>query len=151
MIDAWPVHSSCSRLSMIHSCILCTVRAGLILVIDLCSRSVHMSLPERRLFLCIRSRADAMRTTVIADPVVDCRIMYDNGIVDINVMNNRTIHIHNSCIIPEIMSLPSASAKTRSIITITIVHAPIKTDMRSPITRMKSIIATGISPISRCP
>ncbi len=71
-----------------------------------------MRFPEGSLFLGIRPGIDAVRTSIVADPVIDCRvIMHDHRIVDINIMNNRTIYIHDGRIIPESISLPSASAE----------------------------------------
>ena len=102
-----------------------------------------MPFSDRRLFLIIRSGIDSVRTTIITNPVIGCRvIMHDDRIVNIYIMNNCTIYIDDGCIVPERISLPSASAETGAIITITIVHAAIKTDMRSPVSMMKTIIAT---------
>ena len=151
MIDACTIHGSSGWLSMVHRSILSPVHTGLVQMICLCSGSVYMRFPDRRLFLGVRSGIDSMWTTIITDPVVDGVIMHDDRIVDIYIMNNCTIYINNSRIIPERISLPSASVETGAIITITIVHATIKTDMWSPVSMMKTIITSGISPISGCP
>ena len=119
-------------------------------MIGLCGSSINMRFPERCLFLNIRPGIDSMRTTIITDPV-DRSIVHNDRIVDIYVMNNCTIYIHHGRVIPERISLPSASTESGPIITITIIYAAIKTDMRSPVTGMETIITTGISPISGCP
>ena len=151
MIDSCTIHGSSRWLSMIHRSILSPVHTSLVQMISLRSGSVYMRFPDRRLFLGIRPGTDSVRTTIITDPVIDRIIMHDDRIVDIYVMNNCTIYINNSRIIPERISLPSASVETGTIITITIVHATIKTDVGSPVPMMKTIITTGISPISGCP
>lgn len=71
-------------------------------MIRLCSGSVYMSFPDSRLFLYIRSGIDSMRTSVITNPVIDCRVvMNDDCIVNIYIMNNCTIYIDDGRIIPE--------------------------------------------------
>lgn len=152
MIDSRAVHGSCGWLTMIYRCILSPVCTGLILMICLCGRRVYMCFSCCRLFLGIWPGIYAMRATIITDPVIYYRrIMYDDRIVYIYISDNRTIYVDDCRIIPERISLPSASAETGAIITITIIHATIKTDMRSPVTMMKSIVSTGISPVSRRP
>jgi hypothetical protein len=152
MTDARTDHSSCGWLTMIHRSILSPVNTGLVLMIRLGSGSIYMPFPHRSLFLGTRPGIDSMRTTIITDPVTGyCIIMHYDCIVDIYIMNNCAIYIDDGRIIPERISLPSAAAETGAIITVTIVYAAIKTDMRSPVTMMKTIITTGISPISRRP
>jgi hypothetical protein len=77
--------------------------------------------------------------------------MYNNSIVDIYVMNHCSIHVDHSRIISEGIPLPSASAESGTIVAISVIHATIETDMRSPVSTMKSIITTRISPIGGCP
>lgn len=120
-------------------------------MIGLRSGCIYMPFPERRLFLRIWSGTNSMRTSVITNPVIGRVVMHNNSIIDINIMNNRTIYIDYGSIISEGITLPSASVETGAIIAITVVHAAVKTDMRSPVPRMKTIIATRISPISGCP
>ena len=111
-----------------------------------------MSFTERRLFLNIRPGAGSMRTAIITGSVIDYRvIIHDDCFVNIGVMDNRMIHVNDGGIIPERISFPSATIKTRSTVTISIIHTTIKSDMRSPIPMVESIMATGIFPIRRSP
>jgi hypothetical protein len=110
MIDSRTVHGSSGWLTVIYRSILSPVHTGLVQMISLCSGSVYVRFPKRRLFLDIRPGIDSMRATIITHPVIDSIIMHDR-IVDIYIMNNRTIYIHDSRIIPERISLPSASTE----------------------------------------
>jgi hypothetical protein len=113
---------------------------------------IYMPLANRCLLLNSRSGIDAMRATIIADSVIDngC-IMHDDRIVDIYIMNNRAIHIDHCSIIPERISLPSAAIESGSIITISIIYAAVKTNMRSPVPMMETVVTTGIAPVSGSP
>jgi hypothetical protein len=93
-----------------------------------------------------------MRTAIITGSVIDHGgIIHDDCSVDICVVDNRTIYVDDGCIIPERISFPSATIKTRSTVTISIIHTTIKSDMRSPIPMVEPIMATGIFPIRRSP
>ena len=80
-------------------------------MICLCSGSIYMSFTDSCLFLGIRPGIDSVRTTIVTDPVIDRIIVHNDRIVDIYIMNNRTIYIHDGRIIPERISLPSASVE----------------------------------------
>jgi hypothetical protein len=111
-----------------------------------------MCFPLRCLFLRIWPGINSMRSPVIADPIVVYRRITDNDcIIDIHIMNDRSVHIHDSRIISKRISLPVAAAEARSIITISIIHAAIKSNMRSPVPMMKTITASCVSPIGWCP
>jgi hypothetical protein len=121
-------------------------------MIVLCRGGIYMPFIKRCLLLNIRPGSDPMRAAIIADSVIynGC-IMHDHRIVDIYISHNRTIHIDHRRIIPERISLPSAAAESGSIISVSIIYAAIKTNMRSPVPMMKPIVTTGIAPISRGP
>ena len=102
-----------------------------------------MCFPYCHLFLSTRPYIDSMRATVITDPVIDYRrIVHDDGIIYINIMNNGTIHMNYSRIVSERISLPSAAAESGAIVTVSVVHASIETNMGCPVSMMKTIITS---------
>src|SRR5882762_5875425 len=97
-----------------------------------------------------RPGIDPARSPIIAHPVIDGRII-DDGPVYISVMHHGGIDPRHRRIIPEMTAIPLATIISMPPISISIIYSAIKTDMRTPITRMPGIDPTYKSPITRGP
>jgi len=75
----------------------------------------------------------------------------DKRMIVVCVSDNSPVDIHNSRIILEVVVSPPAAIKARTAISVTIVYAAVISDIPSPITMMKAIIATTVTPIARSP
>jgi len=134
---------------MIHRRKLIPVDAGIMLMGHLRSSRLHMLFTCCRLFSRTRPRGDPARPAIKADPV-DRRIVDDRA-VNIGVVNDGSIDIDNSRIIPEMTTYPIAAGKTRTIIPASVIDTAIEADMLPPITGIPGIYPANITPVSGRP
>ncbi len=131
---------------------LVAIPAGRLLMCGLFRSCLYMPFLNGGLFLCRRPGRNTSRAPVETGTIVhDRRIVHDDGTVDISIVYYCCIYIHYGRIIPESSSFPSSSSKSGAAVSISIVHAAIETDMRSPIAGMPSITPPGITPVTRRP
>jgi len=150
-VEACPancIHRRRTGTAAIGRCKLITVEARRMIVIELFAGRLNMILPHRDLLIRIGPGVDP--DAAVEAGAIHYRIV-DDGPVDISVVNNRGIYIHDGRIVPEVTAVPFTPNKTHSPITITIIDAAIKADMRSPISAMPAIDTAGVTPITRRP
>jgi len=91
----------------------------------------------------------AIWTTVEAGAVV---VVHNRRVVDVRIVNDRPVHVHDSGVICESATAPFAAVETTTWIAEAIVHAAIKADVRAPIAAMPQVhTARSIAPVARCP
>ena len=71
--------------------------------------------------------------------------------VDIGIMNDSSVDIYHCGIIAEMVALPSTTGKTDTEKASAIIYTPIKSNMGPPVTLVKRINTTIISPVTRRP
>lgn len=111
-----------------------TVLRGYIPVRDLCVDRSHASVSFSCLLLGRRTRRDAAMAAVITHAIH--RNVVNDGLVDIHIMDHRGIHAVDSGIVVKIVAAPGAAFISIAIVTIAVVHAAIKADVRAPIAGM---------------
>lgn len=75
----------------------------------------------------------------------------NNRAVDISIVHYSCINVYYGSIIAEMVTFPAAANKTVAAVSIPIVNAAVKTDMRTPVTPMEAIITARVSPPGGCP
>lgn len=138
-----------NRMPFIHRCKLISVFACRLLVRCLYRCGLRMSFPHESILLCGRPCSytpGAIEAGAIIRPVV-----IHIPAIDIGIMYNCCIDVHNSSIVAEVVILPPAAIEAGTTVSIPIVHAAIVSDIPSPITMMKTVITSGESPITWSP
>lgn len=115
-----------------------------------------MIFPHGRLLLRTRSDRRAAGTavkagTIIHRGIIDNSCIVDDRSIDISVVYDRRIYIYDSGVVMKGAATPFAPHKTRSSVSVTIVNASIEPYMETPISRMPSVNAACVTPISRRP
>jgi len=90
----------------------------------------------------------AATATVKAPAVV---IINYHRTVDISIVDNGPVYVYHRGIVAKLVAFPPATAIAITAIAVTIVNAAVKTNMRAPITNVKSVESAGITPVSGCP
>ncbi len=80
----------------------------------------------------------AATATIKAPAVV---IIADHRTVDISIVDNSAIYVYHRSIVAKLVAFPPAAAIAITAIAITIVNATVETNVRPPITNMKSVEA----------
>lgn len=143
------IHRRCSRMPAIGGRELVSVHAGGMVMVELLCCRLDMVLVRGRLFLW-RGPGLNTRSTIETGPVIHGSII-NHRIIDIGIVNHGSIDIHHSGIVTEVPPMPFPAYKSGSSITVAIVDAAIKADMRPPIAAVPAIAAAGIAPVARCP
>jgi hypothetical protein len=83
--------------------------------------------------------------------VIDYGGIVDHGIVNIGIVYDGSVYIHNGGVVPESASLPDSPDKSHPGITSSIVNATIKSDVRAPVAGVPAIDSANITPVPWCP
>jgi len=86
--------------------------------------------------------------TIEAGSTVSYRMV---SAIDIGVTNDSPINICNRSIIVEGPTFPAATVVSDTAVAETVVYAPIKPNIRSPVTGMPDVKPSGVTPIARRP
>lgn len=132
------IHSNCSRLSVVNMSKLRFIGSCLLNMGGLIDSGLYMRFSDCRLFPGTGPCSNSTRATVITDPPVT-GIIYDDCFIHISIMNDSSVYVNNSSIIAEVTSSPSSTTESRSPISVSIIHTTIKSDMRTPISGVKTI------------
>jgi len=132
---------------MVNACKLTSVVAGSLLVANLCGGWLYMVFSHSPLLFwswCCVNAAPAIKTRTV-------NIVYNYGTVYISVMYNVNIYAAYRGVIPKMAAIPTATAITETAVAITVVYAPVKAYVRTPITGVKAIKTAFKAPVSGCP
>jgi len=108
-----------------------------------------MPFPHRNFIL--RPWLSSYAARAIKASAVINRCIADNSAVDISIPYHGSVYTHYRCVVPEPVARPLSANKTIPCITITIVDATVKAYMRPPVTGVKQIHPTVVTPIRWCP
>jgi hypothetical protein len=84
-------------------------------------------------------------------PVVDDRVVVNDRLVDIRVVNDRPVHMHDRGIVSKTAATPLTAGEADSHVAKPIVHAAVVADMRAPVAIMEKIVPTFKAPVRRGP
>lgn len=143
------IHCRRTRMPVIGGRELVAVHAGGMVMVELVCRRLDMILLHGCLFLRGRLSLDT-RAAVEARMIVHHCIV-DHCPIDIGVVNDGGIDVHYRGVVMEETAAPLSAIKSGSPVTIAIIDAAIKSDMRSPITAMPAIDAAGKAPVTGSP
>ena len=120
-----------------------------VLRLESCGRNMlfgkHTPFLERRLML------DSAGSPLVGHVVVhDCCVVNDS-LVDVGVMDDGSVYIHDGRVVDEISIVPFATYKAHSHVTKPVVHSTVVANVPPPIARMKDIQIVIPSPIRRRP
>src|SRR5580698_2197695 len=99
-----------------------------------------------------RSVIDAAGAAVVGNTIaIDDGVLADNGFVDIGVVYDGAVNMHDRGVIGEASATPHAADEADTHVTEAIIYAAVVTDLGSPITGIESVLTAGPSPIRRRP
>jgi hypothetical protein len=102
----------------------------------------------------LRSRLviNTTRTTRVSNVIViDHSVVVNDRLVDIRVVDDRTVHVHNRRVVSEVTSAPFSTGKADTHVAKAVVHAAVESNVIAPIAVMKEIVAAFPSPVRGSP
>lgn len=126
-----------------------TVGCGRLHVLVLFSGHSQVPLLLRRDLLRIWTRSCPAPSTIEADAVTARTLVDHRGVI--NVVDHRGIHVCDRAVIKIFAAAPVAAVEAHAWISETVVNPSIKTNRRSPISRMPKVEAFIERPVSRSP
>jgi hypothetical protein len=125
----------------------CPVAARRVFMLSLHACGFEVAFVSPSLLFTSGTSVDSTTAPVVADPVhrdvVDHRL-----VVDVNVRDGDVV---NSSVVIEISTPPISALVARAKVAESVIHATVKSDVRSPISRMPDISAFAPTPIARGP
>jgi hypothetical protein len=128
------VHSCCGRVSMVHFGKLGFILHGSVLVLHLISSRLDMAAAHCCLFTRIRPPVHTIRT-IKGVMIVAARKI----VVNIRIVNYRTVNMPCCTIVHKPVAGPSASVKAVATVSKSIIKTSVKTYMKSPISSVETI------------
>lgn len=103
-----------------------------------------------RIVLLARARSDihAAATTVVADVIY--RHIIDDGFV-VNPRDMAIAEVVDRLVVIERATIPVTALITVTVISITVIHAAVKPDLRAPVTAVEAITSITPRPVTRRP
>ena len=117
-----------------------------VLVLPLYSSGVNVTVTGGDLFIATRAGVDTTVAAIEAHPIHGHVV--DGLVIDVNVGDGYVIH---AAVVIEGATAPVSAFITVAEISIAVVHAAIKADVRAPISRMPCVETSAPSPITRSP
>jgi hypothetical protein len=104
----------------------------------------HAALAESCFLLCAGARCKAAASAVIAD-AIDGHIV-DDGFIDIHVPNDGCVHATYSGVVVKVVSPPVAAFISVAVVSVTVVHAAVEADVRTPVSSVPKVSTITPSP-----
>ena len=95
------------------------------------------------------SRANTAVAAVVADASRIVIVVDDRSVV--SIVNDGDIDVVHGAIVGKVIAIPSPTQIANANVTEPIIHAAIKSDVRSPITGVPEIAAVAPTPVAGCP
>lgn len=130
---------------------LAAVIMGSLLMRHLLTGWLDMMFIHSPYFFRARPCSYAAAAAIKAHVVVYYGITLYHGTVDVSIMDHRPVYINYRSIIPEMIARPGASGEAYTEETPAIINTTVKAYILAPVTRVKSIYTTCITPIAGCP
>src|ERR1700734_2323879 len=112
-------------------------------------RRLNMLVVHRRHLLPVGSGIDAARP-IEAGAVDHGRIM-NHRIVDVRVVDDGRVYVHDRRVIGEMSTLPTAAEEAHSTVAVAVVDPTVEADMGTPVPSMPGIKAAGKAPVAGSP
>ena len=125
------------------------ILSGNLLVGHLRTDGSHAPLVQRCLLLRGGPDIDTAVSAVIAHAVD--RYIVDDCSVDVHISDDGGVYVAHSCVVVETITAPVAAFISTAVIAEAVVHTPVETDMRSPVSGMPRVAATTPAPVTWCP
>jgi len=112
----------------------------------------HVMLVHRHALFGTRIVTDAARAAVVRDVVIvdDCRVIDDRPI-HVRIVDDGSIHVHDRGVIGKIAAMPLSAHEANAHVAESIVHATVEANVRSPVSGMEDVQATGPAPVRWSP
>ena len=149
MGGVYPIHRCCGRSPVVYLGKLALVLTGNMFVRSLFGSWLHMSFAHGSSFLWCWSGLYPSCTAVITGSVYGCVVNHCS--INIGIMNNSGVYVHNGRVILKSTTLPSTTSKTTTTIAVSIIYAAIKPYMRTPISTVEPVEPTFKAPIKGSP
>lgn len=134
---------------MIHRNVEFAVTSGGLLLLHLHRRGFSACFTRNGHVRSSGSRRGSAIPAVVAHAIDRGVVVRDCGVVCI--VDNRRIHVCDGGVVAIDISLPPATVKTFTGISISVINPAVETDLRCPITRIPAIPAINPCPITRSP
>jgi len=92
---------------------------------------------------------DAAPAAVVANAVYGCLV--DDGAINVSVMNDGGVHMHDRGVVAEIAAIPASAIETGSVVAVAVIHTAIEADLRAPVSGVPEVGAVTPAPVPRSP
>jgi hypothetical protein len=98
-----------------------------------------------------RAYINPVRPAVVADPVVDHRLVDDGHIALIHIGDVHIANIVHRAVVVKVIAAPVAALVTDAYIAEAIIDAAVEADITAPISMMKAVAPSRVAPVAGCP
>ena len=137
------------RATLIDRVVLVPVISGFLLMRALRFCCLDTTIARFRLLSGGWSRVNST-WAIKADTIVDTSVA-DHCTVNVGIVDDGRINVPNRCIILKGVALPSTAGEARSVVTVAIVNTSVKSNVRTPISAVPTIVAVRKGPVTRGP
>ena len=141
-----PGSSRDRRLALIHGCAQIPIGAGRLHVLHLGSDRRQVPLASSHLLLPRWALVDAAISAVVTDAINGPIVVYDRGVV--GVVNLGDVDVVHGTVVVEAIAVPASTFITVAKISIAVVDAAVKANLRTPVAFVKEEGISAPAPIS---
>ena len=147
--SAWPRCGCNIRVAVIHGSELGAIRASGVFVLRLHTSGLNMLFSGSLSFLRALLRANAAVAPVIANPGRIVIVVGDSGVI--GIVNDGYIDVVHGAVVSEMPAFPASAQIANSHVSKSIIHAAVKSDVRSPVTGVPEVAAIAPTPVAGSP
>src|SRR5580658_2695801 len=135
--------------AMIFGCKVGAIQAGCVFVAQLLRGRVHVLFVFRGAFLGRRYSSGAARTAIEAG--AHSNVFMDHGAINESGVHDRGVNVDDCGVVREMPAAPFTAHETHAVVTESVIHAAVETDVRSPVAGMPAVNAACEAPVSGSP
>lgn len=109
----------------------------------------HTAFMQSCLLLRAGTRGYTAMAAVVAD-AIDSDVV-DDGAVDVDISHDGGVHMADGAVVVEVIAAPVSAFISVAVVSVTVIHAAIESQMWSPVASVPHIAAAPPTPIARCP